>query len=404
MVAGRGARRGLIALALCAGCGRLGFEPLTAAGSGDGDGGIDTVTDSGTIDTPDAARTDWWDASWKRRIKLTFDNVGTGLSGFPIMVRLDAGRIDYALTQNLGHDVRFVDSDGVTVLPHEIEVWNENGASFLWVRVPLIDATSMTDFMWLYYDNASALPSGGSAQVWSGHALVWHLAEDPAGTAPQIRDSTSNGNHGTTIGGLPAGAQGVGQVAGSVGLDGSDDWIEAPASASLTIAGDVTISTWIRLSAARETWLCDYVVPSSEQEINNHLYELTIDSGNRVELQWEYNGGSDEIVDSSVPLASPINAWVMITTTRNVATNQVRFYENGVQLGSVQTFANDPTGGSASTLWVGGEDDSGSSKMPLQGRQDEFRIAGVVRSADWIAAEYRTATDAMLLYGAPEPY
>jgi hypothetical protein len=196
----------------------------------------------------------------------------------------------------------------------------------------------------------------------------------------------------------------VGQVAGSVALDGSNDWFEAPSRASLALAGNLTISTWVRLTATRATWLVDYVVPSSEQEINNHLYELSIDSGNRLELHWEYNAGSDETLDSTVSLASTINAWVMITVTRDVTTNEIRFYENGVQLGAIVPYTNDPTGGSASTLWVSGEDDPGSSKQPLQGRQDEFRIAGVVRSSDWIAADYRSTTDTMLTYGAAESY
>ena len=395
---GRGA---LIALVLCAGCGRLGFEPQVS-----GDGGIDSsaLFDMAMADSPDAPRTDWWDPSWKRRIKLRFNNVGTSLDMFPVMVRLDATRIDYGATQNLGQDVRFVDADDATVLAHEIEVWNEAGASYLWVRVPVIDAMSTADYIWLYYDNPQAAPSGGASNVWAGHALVWHFRENPAGIAPQIRDSTSNANHGTAMGGVPAGAQMPGQVAGSVQLDGNNDWIEGPSNASLAIVGNLTISTWVRLGVARETWLCDYVMPSSEQEANNHLYELSIDSGNRIELEWEYSAGSDESMDSTIPLVSSVDSWVMIAVTRNVATNQVTFYENGAPLGTVQTYTNDPTGGGASTLWVSGEDDSTSSKQPLQGRQDEFRISAVLRPGAWIAAEHRTMIDALLLYGPTEPF
>ena len=34
----------------------------------------------------------------------------------PIVEYVDSGRIDYAKTQDAGEDIRFIDSDGVTVL------------------------------------------------------------------------------------------------------------------------------------------------------------------------------------------------------------------------------------------------------------------------------------------------
>jgi hypothetical protein len=394
----------LLLLALSAGCGRIGIGPI-----GGSDGGGDSSDTSDSSDGGDDGAVDsdlrmWWDPAWSRRIKLTLGNVGPNLVNFPVMVRLDTTRVDYAATQNLGQDLRFIDADGATVLAHELEVWNEAGASYAWVKIPLIDATSSTDHVWLYYGNPAAAPAANAAAVWTGHALVWHLAENPAGTAPQIRDSTANANHGSSAGAITAGAQGAGQVAGSLAFDGTDDWITAANSQSLLLAGDLTISTWVRVGVARAQWLCDFVTPSSEQEVNNHLFELAIDSGDRIDLHWEYGAGSDTNVDSSVPLATPIDTWMMISVTRDTSTNQVTFYENGAQLGAIEPYTNNATGGTASTLWVAGEPDTSSSKLPLRGRQDELRIAGVVRSSGWIAAEYRSMIDAMVLYGATELY
>ncbi len=48
-----------------------------------------------------------------------------------------------------------MDANG-TLLAHEIESWNESGTSYVWVSVPQIDASSGTDYIWMYYGNAAA--------------------------------------------------------------------------------------------------------------------------------------------------------------------------------------------------------------------------------------------------------
>ncbi len=67
-----------------------------------------------------AADSTWHRPGWDNRRQLTFANGTRGaLTDVPILVSLDATRIDYGRTQNLGQDLRFVDSDG-TPLDHEI--------------------------------------------------------------------------------------------------------------------------------------------------------------------------------------------------------------------------------------------------------------------------------------------
>ena len=70
----------------------------------------------------------------------------------------DGVNIDYSQTQNNGEDLRFFDANG-TALSYDIEQWNESGDSYVWVRVPKIDAGSTTDSIWMYYGNAVA-PEG----------------------------------------------------------------------------------------------------------------------------------------------------------------------------------------------------------------------------------------------------
>ena len=142
----------------------------------------------------------WWNTAWGLRRKITFNNSGqpSNLVDFPVLVRLDGTRVEYFRTQNAGEDIRFVDADDSTQLDHEIETWNEAGSSYVWVRVPQIDASSSADYIWMYYDNPAAADGQNAAGVWdASHRGVWHLKENPAGAPPQMQDSTSNGNDGT---------------------------------------------------------------------------------------------------------------------------------------------------------------------------------------------------------------
>src|SRR5262249_15113409 len=114
--------------------------------------------DSGTIDGPeheypswlelrltatDLPPSDWFDESWTRRRKISFDNTTNAedLVDFPVLVELDSSRIDYAQTLPGGRDLRFADRAG-HLLSYEIEAWNPTGVSTVWVRVPLIHANS----------------------------------------------------------------------------------------------------------------------------------------------------------------------------------------------------------------------------------------------------------------------
>ncbi len=151
----------------------------------------------------------WWNGSWTKRTLLTFDNSGQteNLVNFPVLVKLDSSRIEYADTQNLGQDLRFVDADGSTVLDHEIEEWNESGTSYVWVEIPQIDGSSSTDYIWMYYGNSGASDGQDAQGAWNAsYEGVYHLHDD-------YQDSTSNGHHGTN--------QGAADGAGMAG-DGAD--------------------------------------------------------------------------------------------------------------------------------------------------------------------------------------
>ena len=76
-------------------------------------------------------------ADFDHSMKLTFSGYTTGetLTNFPALVNLSPFVSGLCAAPN-GADLRFTDSDGSTVIPYEVEDWNTNGASVVWVRVP----------------------------------------------------------------------------------------------------------------------------------------------------------------------------------------------------------------------------------------------------------------------------
>ena len=138
----------------------------------------------------------WWDDIWTYRRILTFYNSGQNenLTSFPLLVRLNSSRISYGATQDNGEDLRFIDEDGSTVLDTEIEVWNESGESVVWVNVPQIATSSMSDYLMMYYWNSGVLDgqdakraSGIRISSWSGTVTSSQPAVRTSSIVPAAR-------------------------------------------------------------------------------------------------------------------------------------------------------------------------------------------------------------------------
>ena len=201
-----------LALLLLASCG---FQ----VGPGSGvsiDGGPDSAIDAAT-DAPGDTTTVVPDGppGPKRRVKLTFKNASRNiaLDGFVALVVIDATKVDYTAIKAAGANLRFSDSDG-TSLPYQIDEWTQGGTSYIWVRVPLIDASSDTDHIYMHYGDPALNDAQNAAAVWAGYSGVWHLSQDPGpGATGDVRDSSPGARHGTTT----AVMQPADRVAGIVG-------------------------------------------------------------------------------------------------------------------------------------------------------------------------------------------
>jgi len=207
-----------------------------------------------------ARAVDWYDCcSWGYRKKITIDytKVSTSdLSYFAVLI--NTTDVAWKDTSNGGHvgqsdggDILFTSSNGVTKLDHEIEKYTATtGELVAWVEVPTVSASANT-VIYIYYGNATCADQWNINGTWNegGTASikgVWHLKEDPSGTAPQIIDSTSYANNGTSAGSMTTGDQVPGQIGGSLDFDGSNDDIAIPDATCFDIYTNLTISVWVK--------------------------------------------------------------------------------------------------------------------------------------------------------------
>jgi glucose/arabinose dehydrogenase len=326
-----------------------------------------------TLQATDLGTGDWLDFGFSRRRRLTFDNSAQsqGLAGFPVLVRLDPTRIDYAQVQASGQDLRFADADGAP-LPHEIESWSPGGVSNAWVRVPQIDAGSSSDGIWMYYGNPSAPDAQDPAAVWAGYAGVWHLHGD-------LLDSTANANHGTNFGTLNT----PGRIGDAQYWNGSS-WIDAGADPSLAITGALTLEAWIRID--------DPNLQDAPRVLSKKPFWDATQGYNL-----EYKPGDNNLTSvgsgSNYARANGIDLdtdWHWVGAS--ISGGSAALYVDGVDRTSDSTLT--PLAAGAQSLRFGRE-----SAEWFLGAIDEIRIAPVQRSAAWMAAQYRSMSDAFVSFG-----
>jgi heme-binding NEAT domain protein len=341
----------------------------------------------------DSHEVPWWDTDWRERSTLTFDNSGQteNLTDFPVLVKLDSGNIDYAKTQNAGQDLRFVDSDDTTELDFEIEEWNESGTSYVWVEVPQIDGSSSTDFIYMYYGNTGASDGQDVAGTWnSGYEAVLHLHDD-------FLDSTSHNNDGTNYGSTDAAAQ----FADGQDFDGSNDRVDTADISAIENSSYLTYTAWAKPSA-----LADWrgVIAKSQNQsyrAGMHLSGGSLGGNNDVILTFGNGSATYGYTNANIISAGVWHHWAMVfdgTQTGN--SNRLKFYLDGVEQTVTYSGTIPATSPNNTTpLQIA----SGEGSLYWDGVIDEARVASVARSADWIAAQYLSQTDALITYADAPP-
>lgn len=317
----------------------------------------------------------WWDPAWTDRAQLRFDNAGReALVDFPVLVVLQEGEnFAHSAAAPDGADLRFVDEDG-TWLAHDLEEWNLDGRSYLWVRVPQIDADSTTDRIWMYFGGGQ-VPSGErEAETWPAvYTGVWHLDASLRDAAQPSQNAANNGTED---------AEGI--VGRGRRSDGDEDRLEVPDEEAFDYTGAFTVSTWVRVDAWAEPYW-DAIFTKGDYSWRLHrcadedtvAFSLTFPWGETHDICSE-----GEVTDGQ---------WHHLAGVFDPVADYQALYLDGHEIREPEDRLPATTN---SAVWIGNSD--WFEDRSLDGWLDEVRAQTVARSADWIEAEYTNVTGAFV--------
>lgn len=302
---------------------------------------------------------------------------GPTVSGFsaPMALREGVDGFSYAgFATGDGSDLRVRDAGG-NLLPYEIEHWDPEGYSLVWVNLPSLSSTATVSLSW---GDATAEQSP-VANIWPEAYHVFHFGDSPT------RDSSPNN--------LPM-TQGVCDRVGAPegqGMSFSGDRgkgtkrlgpnnIPSSAFASGSLPATFTFSFWMKVDSfdTKNSYLW-YLNGNGQVAVifnfNSKVVEL-------------YNGGglTGEDPRNQSAITVPDLRWHHYAYTYDGTT--FRNYFDGEKVGERKlSFGFTSWSNKGPLLYVGS---SSGTANNFDGSLDEVRFESVARSADWIKACYST--------------
>jgi len=322
--------------------------------------------------------------AWTRRARITFAGYGrdTPLTNFPALIKFGGtfpGFTYEDFASGTGGDLRFTDESGTTLLPYEIEKWQEGGVSYVWVLVPELEGTNTA--IWAYWGNetetAPPLVLIGPPVWTNGYLGVWHLHADE-------RDSTAGGYDGTPNGTTNT----AGLVADARSFDGNNHYITFGDIDAFDQPRRLTASVWFSRRVDRDDHSnhnVDNVLMAQSSKSDNDNFEIGTDGPN-VEIYIDSGSGSEDGTrNANIGIQS--NTWHHLAVTYDEDDAiEARVYLDGTLVHE-------------RTEWGGVFDSSRSSPLSLgiaragsdnwgdfSGLMDEARVSTVARSSNWVWA------------------
>ncbi|MCE9616069.1 MAG: lamin tail domain-containing protein [Lentisphaerae bacterium] len=306
--------------------------------------------------------------SWSNTARIRFDGYveAETLRDFPALVCLGPHLAGFRYA-SFGGDwasLRFTDDAGGQQLPYDVDTWDTNGLSAVWVRVPALTNGAAIRAYWGRDGMTNPPPESQDGSVWrETFDGVWHGDEALDNAAAPGSPGRNSGSTATT-----------GPVGAARAFDGVDDAVE-PALDTAWYHRHLAAQSW-------SLWVRPAASPSSGSTVfgaggnTNRLYIMM----NTVPLvrKWSYGVG---MTDRLGP-AYATGVWQMVSLVLSNGTAYAQVNEGArVSLGTYGDVAltNQPVLGMR-----------GGAGFPFAGAIDELRLAPLARSAAWLRAEYRT--------------
>ena len=349
---------------------------------------------------------DW--AKYSHKFTISFPGApATPLTDFPVLVRISPETIPWFSYSNLvkenGEDLRFTDASG-NVLDCEIDTWDENGTSLIWVKVPSLSSrTKIT----AYYGWKHA-PAVDPKAVWSnGYLGVWHMNE----AARPVLDSTANGiNFTRSYGYSPSNkydpcvrfAESGGVVGKSVGFDPT---VEGMLNNGGLLATDTEGQLCGRPAMTIEIWAKTEAFESTSRYMIGKRMGNTVDGRKVRAYEFEYtsktpkatfyleNGANNDndkcALTPSAMSADLAGQWNYHCVCYDSSVTSHTNYLNGAVAATANNSTGFPIHDIPDHLCLGNDCQPSSTKV-FNGSLDELRFSNVARSADWVKATYDT--------------
>ncbi|MFI5157657.1 MAG: LamG-like jellyroll fold domain-containing protein [Sphingobacteriales bacterium] len=280
------------------------------------------------------------------------------------------------------YDFAFTAAGGGTELKYEVDTYDQvDGILLVWVQIPSM--TKVNTSLDFYF--GSLAPAHGTSftqSTWpSDYYAVYHF--DEGSNTAAVLDATSNGRNAvqtatTTVNDEIHIAAGIPIIGGAYNFNGtSTNIIQNAGTTTPAIMGVFTESAWVYATNAAS----DNKIMSNEVDYTGG-YKLSV-TGNLLSIETRNSSGTPKLLNAgAVP-----SSWTYIQGVYDGT--KFTNYVNGVAT----------TTGTGQAPAAGGVLSMGEDNAPsfgtyhyYTGAMDEVRISNVVKTADWIKAEYYNQT------------
>jgi hypothetical protein len=306
----------------------------------------------------------------------------------------NGGRISNTCTQTVGNNATAVpcdliftsDAAGTMPLNWEFETYTATtGAVNIWVNAPNLSNGTVI-YAWYGQPAVTTLQTTPAATWNSNFMAVYHLKENPAGAAPQLNDSTANGNNASMSGTVLASQQQPGEIDGSVNFEGNT-WaaIANPANFSFERTDSFSLSGWFKMNSnSAGTLLAKFPGPG---QAGWALLQFNGSSNPTLSLGLFSSGTSNAI--SGTP-AVTTGAWhyVVATYSGTSTVAGMNIYVDGVNQ-ALTSLSNNLTTSIVNTVTPAINGRAGPNSMSSDS-MDELRVSakGVVFSPAYVTATF----------------
>ena len=324
-------------------------------------------------------------SAFSKKVDVTFSGyTGAELTNFPVLVKLSTAidgfrYADFKVAN--GGDLRFADAYG-NLIPYEIDTWNPDGVSTVWVRMPVLAQNATVT---AYYGSSATLPDVPSRDVWDdGYVGVWHLGE----SALPMKESTGVSTpFSAKTGTVAYGAEGVVGKSADFSTVSGNNYLKANDDDDLDGFTDFTIELWAVQNAFRTD--NNYGGMLTKRNGANSQESILIYEEKNGVPTFCFNSDSTSghrhtVGAKAVPV---LGEWTHYAFTLNSSSSRCGVFFNGTNNVNSTTTLSSVFAGTA-TLNIGGD----PSQQSFPGRIDEVRISRVARSEAWIKATHDTVT------------